>query len=108
MLLHFAAARVCKEGKDEFVHSEQTSLNLELLQPVADTLGSSLRSGDGGSEAGEMLREADGWRDDKRPALPDGFVSLAGGWLRRRREVFFPFFRWRGEYQVFTSPPLLL
>lgn len=67
------------------------SLNLEPLERVADTLGSSLRSGDGGGgKVGEMLREADGWRDDELPASPDGFVSLAGGWLRRR--VFFPFF----------------
>lgn len=84
---------MCKEGKDEFVHSEQMSLNLELLQPVADTLGSSLRSGEGGGgEAGEMWRETKGWRDDEGPASPDGFVSLAGGWLRRRQIFFFFFF----------------
>lgn len=42
--------------------------------------------------AAEMLREADGWRDDEPPASPDVFVSLAGGWPRRGEAFFPPFF----------------
>lgn len=100
--------RVCVGGKDESVHSEQMSLNLELLQPVADTLGSSPRSGGGGAAA-EMLREADGWRDDEPPASPDVFVSLAGGWPRRGEAFSLSFFFFGGEvsirYSLLPLPP---
>lgn len=63
------------EGRTSSVHSEQMSLNLELLQPVADTLGSSERPG---GWARERLREADGWSHDE----PPGVTRCVSGWRR--------------------------
>lgn len=104
-MLRFTAACVCVGGKDEFVHSEQMSLNLELLQPVADTLGSSPWSGGGGGGDAEGCRRLEGRRASgvtRCVCVSSKGWGVGGGLF----PSFFFFLLVEGEYQVFTPPPL--